>query len=105
MKWRDCKKDPSPEGLKVLCCHHGDFYVAIRLKDRYLPFPFNSHKWAPRLSLPEKWQQISFPDDYTGMFFVIEDGKKLTIEGFKKNNPRAYEDFCQKLINSLGKEP
>ena len=61
---------------------HGDLYVAMRLKDLYIPMPFADHYFAPDLCKPEIWCEIDFPKGLTGHTRVATEemkGKILTL--------------------------
>ncbi len=102
--WRDCVKEPSEIGKKVLCQKDGDFYVAIRVEDYYIPIPFADHYFGKKLSKPQTWCEISFPKPYTGHLRVKDRMTEeiMTLSDAKFRAPKAYMQFCRMIIKSIG---
>ncbi len=105
--WKDCIKEPSELGKKVLCQRNGDFYVAMRFEDFYIPVPFADHYHGIDLCKPQTWCEIDFPKPYTGYIKVIPPYKNIpiTMEEAKKQYPESYWNIALPLINSIGKIP
>lgn len=104
MKWKNCEKEPPEEGIKVLCCRRGDIYVAVKLKDYYVPVPFGTHPFAKELSKPDKWSEIDFPDGLKGKFYLFTKGEMYDVEQQKTLFPKEYNEFCDCFIKSLSNE-
>lgn len=104
-KWKCCIKEPSETGKKVLCCHKGDLYVAMRIKDYYVPMPFADHYSSTHLSHPETWCEIDFPQGLTGHVRVEEVGghEVITLSEAENRKWKVFEDFANMLISSIGK--
>lgn len=104
--WNCCKTNPPEEGKKVLCRIGGDFYVAYRMKDYYIPMPFVTHVFAKRLCKAEEWQEIDFPKKYHGKLYIMEktEGEAFTLAELKHENPKLYNDLCDRMIDSIGNE-
>lgn len=103
--WRCCVEDPSELGKKVLCMHKGDFYVAYRFEDVYIPMPFADHPHSKHLCKPEKWQEIDFPEPFTGYVRLVLDdiaGESFTIEKVKKHHPEIYHSMVDSMKKILG---
>lgn len=103
-KWNCCKKDPPETGRKVLCHRHGDIYVAMRVKQYYLPVPFCDHYFSEDLCLPDNWCEIDYPDGLTGHLRVCMSGsdKIITLSEMEVDFPKEFHDFASSLIASIG---
>lgn len=105
-KWKCCKKEPSETGKKVLCNHKGDLFVAVRLKNSYVPMPFADHYFSPSLSQPDCWCEIDFPEGLTGHIRVMPEGLDsdiITLSECEVDYPETFNDFASSLISSMGK--
>ena len=102
--WISVKDRLPRQGQKVLCERKGDVYVAIRIKDRFLCFPFNSHKFCIDFQFPELWTPINFPKKMEGLLYVLIEGEKMDMDGFEKKYPEWFERFADDLIDNIGKE-
>lgn len=106
--WKDCVKEPSESGKKVLCQHSGDFYVAQRLGKHYFPIPFNEHPNAEYLCFPETWCEIDFPEPYTGLIRIaVEDEETkneylISISEAEVDYPEFYKKFYSTILSTLG---
>lgn len=106
--WKDCLKEPAPLGKKVLCQNNGDFYVAQRFEEYYIPIPFPDHYNATHLSKPETWCEIDFPEPYTGYVRVQIPGhgdKKFTLDELKLIDEKSYYELAESMIKFIGKIP
>lgn len=107
-EWKDCVKEPSEIGKKVLCQRRGDFYVAMRIEDNYIPMPFADHYFCKELCFPEKWSEINYPDPYTGHIRVAPSGdlnNVIKLSDAKEKFPEVYWEFATALLISVGKIP
>ena len=105
-KWFDCVKQPSETGKKVLCCRRGDFYVAVRIKNCYIPMPFADHYFSPDLCFPELWSEIDFPEPYTGIYRVAPKGdinSSIALSECEIDYPEIFKEFCEIIMGSIGK--
>lgn len=106
--WRDCVKDPSPLGKKVLCCNRGDFYVAQRFEEYYIPIPFSDSCFAKDLCKPETWTEIDFPEPFTGYIRMQIQGygdELFTMDQVKIIDEKMYMEFVKLLIDDLERNP
>ena len=105
--WNDCKKNPSELGKKVLCQREGDFYVATRIEEYYIPLPFADHYFCKVLCYPETWTEIHFPEPYTGYIRAMPIGcdEMLDLSELKRIFPETYWQFVRPIIDSIGKIP
>ena len=107
-KWKDCVKEPSELGKKVLCQKHGDFYVAMRMDEYYIPMPFIDHYFCKDLCTPETWCEIDFPEPYTGYVRMAPEGlgsEIMKLGDLKERYPEIYRAVADPLIASIGKLP
>ncbi len=102
-KWRCCKKDPPETGKKVLCQRRGDLYVAVRLKQYYLPMPFCDHYFCDDLCYPDSWSEIDFPEGLTGYFRVLmpDRNEVITLSEMEVDYPEKFKEFAGSLISSI----
>lgn len=107
MTWKDCVKEPSELGKKVLCQRKGDFYVALRIEEFYLPMPFADHYFSIELCKPERWKEIDFPDPFKGYIKIVPAGTNIIVNlsEAKEKYPDSYWQLALPLINSIGKIP
>lgn len=91
------------QGKKVLCFTNGDVDVRQRFKDYWIPIPYTDSSVAD-MKAPELWQEIDFPEPYTGYIKAMKKNKIMTIDEFEKNYPKDYEIFVENLINGALKE-
>lgn len=104
--WFDCVEQPSETGKKVLCQKNGDFYVAMRYGKHYVPMPFADHYFSSDLCFPETWQEIDFPEPYTGHCRISPTGylsEVITMSECEVTHPKIYKEFTDALIASIGK--
>ena len=103
-KWKCCIKEPSETGKKVLCHRKGDIYVAMRIKNYYVPMPFADHYTSTDLCHPETWCEIDFPEGLTGHVRVGNrgGGEIITLSEAENRKWDIFEDFCKLLISSIG---
>jgi len=103
--WRCCKTDVPETGKKVLCHRKGDIYVAMRMKNYYIPIPFADHRFATDLSQPDLWSEISFPGALTGKNrVIIEGGDPITFSEMEVDYPEEFCKIVARMISMLGKE-
>lgn len=95
--WKDPKKEKPPQGLKVLCMDRGDFYVAQRFGDYWFPIPFTDSKYS-RYFVPELWQEIDFPNGYSGKLRVIKGGTLMDINQIEIKHPEVYYEILNFLL-------
>lgn len=103
--WNSCTEKPSVTGKKVLCLKSGDFYTAVRFGRYYFPFPFVDHYFSSELCFPDAWQEIDFPEGYTGEFKIAVNGdieNAITLAEAEVDYPEIYRDLFQMLLSSLG---
>lgn len=103
-KWKCCLKEPPETGKKVLCQRSGDLYVAMRIKEFYVPMPFANHYFCDRLCKPETWCEIDFPEGLTGHLRVGIQGTDeiLKLSEVEFTHPELFNEFATPLIGSIG---
>lgn len=104
--WKCCIKEPSETGKKVLCHRRGDIYVAVRMKNYYVPMPFADHYFSPDLAQPEHWQEIDFPEGLTGYMRIMPEGihgELITWSEYEIDYPDKFNELVLRIIKSLGK--
>ncbi len=100
--WNKCSEKKPAQGKKVLCMHKGDFYVAQRFKDVYVPIPLSTSILARDLIHPEFWMDILFMEPFKGFMYVMKGGECRTIDEMEKYFPEDYEELCAAIIGTVG---
>lgn len=104
-QWRSCRKDPPETGKKVLCHRKGDIYVAMRLKQYYLPLPFCDHYFCDELCFPDTWCEIDFPEGLTGHLRVCMNipghGEVIMLSEMEVDFPEQFNKFAADMISSI----
>lgn len=96
-EWMKPKEDKPPQGLKVLCMHKGDFYVAQRMGEYWFSIPFADSKFS-RYFEPELWQYINFPDPYHGKLLIMVSGNVITMDMLEKEQPKIYKEMVEGML-------
>jgi hypothetical protein len=107
-KWKDCVKEPSEIGKKVLCERNGDLFVAVRIEEYYIPMPFADHYFSKDLCKPTRWCEIDFPGELTGYYRVCPKGdgtEVIKLSECREKYPEIFWDLANAMINSIGKIP
>lgn len=111
-EWNKPSEKKPPQGKKVLCMRKGDFYVAQRFKDYWFSIPFADSKYA-FFKEPELWQDINFPDGYTGFMKILvspddyilrfEENpyKEINVDELEKHDPDAFYLLIESLKKSF----
>lgn len=113
MKWKCCIKEPSETGKKVLVQHKGDIYVAMRIRNFYIPMPFADHYFCSHLCYPETWWDIPFPDHLTGHTRIglpeIYGDKNsrilMKLSEVEVEYPELFNQFADMIISSIASIP
>ncbi len=89
--WIDVEDSKPPQGMKILCFHEGDVWVAQRFQECWFPIPFCDAKLAS-YKAPQKWAYIDLPDGYKGKMRVqclpnrrlmdMDEMEECNLEGF-----------------------
>jgi hypothetical protein len=101
-KWYYPIENLPEQGKKVLCFSNGDLVVKQRFGIYWFPIPFVDSAFA-NIDIPEKWQEIDFPDGYTGKIYIMLNGEKLDMDTLEKKNPdifRVIMNASLELYNS-----
>ncbi len=85
------------QGKKVLCCNNGDLDVRQRFKDYWFPIPYVDSKLAT-IEVPELWQEISFPEPYTGYMRVLVDDILYMIDDLETHHPEVFKQIFEFLM-------
>ena len=103
--WKFCGIENPPQGLKVLCMHKGDLYVAQRFGKYWFSIPFYSCEFS-RYFEPDMWQYIDFPESLTGLMKVKVEGEEalFTIDELQKKYPTEYIAIVQSFKKSFDKK-
>lgn len=104
-QWKDCKKEPSEIGKKVLCQKDGDVYVAMRLEQYYIPIPFADHYFSKDLCDAETWCEIDYPGKLTGHLRIGINGEIIKISELREKYPDTYYEFFLMYKESIGTIP
>ena len=104
-EWHSPKDKLPPQAKKVLCVNRGDFYVAQRFGEYFLPIPFcDSVHAKDNYEMPDRWQDIDFPFPFTGfMHFAVEDGELLTMDQLEEKYPENYKEIVLMYVSSVNK--
>jgi hypothetical protein len=104
MKWYLPEKKLPPQGLKILCMHKGDFYVAQRFRDYWFQIPFIDSKYSSH-QVPQKWCHIDFPDHYQGYihFMYREENRSMTADELDAEHPDLLTDIINAILEGSSK--
>lgn len=96
--WVESKLRKPPQGKKVICFNKGDVTIRQRFKDYWFPIPFIDSKFAD-IEQPELWQEIDFPDGFTGSIRISFNGSLLNMDEIEKENPDIFNQIIEMQIN------
>jgi hypothetical protein len=96
--WKDPKKEKPLQGLKILCMHAGDFYVAQRLGDYWFSISFADSKYS-RYFPPDLWQNINFPIGFNGKLMVLVDGQYRDLDELEKRYPAMHQQMIEIMLS------
>jgi hypothetical protein len=99
-KWIDVRERLPEQGKKVLCCDHGDYYVAQRLRECWFQIPFIDSKYST-ISPPEYWQEIEFYGVNKGYMVVKSGDKLLKFDELEIENKTMYNFFIESILNDF----
>lgn len=74
-----------------------EFYVAKRYGEKYFSTMIYGSKYFKYTGEPELWQYIEFPNELTGMLFLIIDDKAFTLDEVEKKHPKKYIKFIKSM--------
>lgn len=109
MKWIKTTEQLPAQGLKILCFHNGDLWIARRFSlstsSYWVEIPYGGDKGANLTDEPEYWTQLSLPGNYTGLMQVGIEGEGLmSFDEFQKSFPEDHELFVSQMIKSIQEE-
>lgn len=93
-KWHKSSEKLPQQGTKILCCDKGDIFVAQRYGKYWFSIPYYDSKFS-RWHKPEMWQEIEFPEGFSGKTYVLVSGEKLNIDELQKKEPKFYKEFVR----------
>ncbi len=101
-KWHKPKENKPPQGLKVLCMHKGDLYVAQRLGEYYFSIPFADSKFS-RYFAPDLWQEIDFPGNLKGKLLIVVEDELMDMDTLEKKHNRIFTEMINGLLEAFKK--
>ena len=96
-KWYTPEEKLPEQGKKVLSMDQGDFFILQRFKDFWFSMPFNDSKYS-RFHAPEMWQEIDFPNGFTGKIFVRVKDEFIDIDELEKKYPKEFDNFINDMM-------
>lgn len=103
MNWYSPKVKKPPQGKKILCMQKGDFYIAQRFKDHYVPIPLADSRFAFK-GEPTLWTEIDFPSGYHGIMYVQIKEQLFNIDQLEENHSHIFDELVKVILKAYNNE-